>query len=52
MINFLYDRFGLEVSPTTISRMLKTEKWSKKTNGRVAKQRNSDLREFISIQAL
>lgn len=46
MINFLYDRFGLEVSPTTISRTLKTERWSRKTNGRVAKQRNPDLREL------
>jgi transposase len=46
MIDFLYDRFDLEVSPTTISRTLKTERWSRKTNGRVAKQRNLDLREF------
>lgn len=46
MINFLYDNFGLEVSPTTISRTLKTEGWSRKTNGRVAKQRNLDLREL------
>jgi hypothetical protein len=34
MINILYDGFGLEVSPTTISRTLKTERWSRKTNGR------------------
>jgi transposase len=33
MIDFLYDRFGLEVSPTTISRTLKTERWPRKTNG-------------------
>jgi transposase len=46
MIDFLSDRFGLEVSPTTMSRMLKTERWSRKTNGRVARQRNSDLREL------
>jgi hypothetical protein len=46
MIEFLYDSFGLEVSPTTISRTLKTEKWTRKTNGRVAKQRNPDLREL------
>lgn len=41
MIRFLHDRFDLEVS-----RMLKTEGWSRKTNGRVAKQRNPDLREL------
>jgi transposase len=46
MIDFLYNTFGLEVSPTTISRTLKTERWSRKTNGRVAKQRNPDLREL------
>lgn len=46
IIDFLYDSFGLEVSPTTISRTLKTERWTRKTNGRVAKQRNSDLREL------
>jgi transposase len=46
MIDFLYDSFGLEVSPTTISRTLKTERWTRKTNGRVAKQRNPELREL------
>ncbi len=46
MIHFLYDRFDLEVSPTAMSRMLKTEGWSRKTNRRVAKQRNPDLREL------
>jgi transposase len=46
MIRFLNDGFGVDVSPTTISRMLKTERWSRKTNGRVAKQRNPDLREL------
>lgn len=46
MIRFLHDRFDLEVSPTAMSRMLKTEGWSRKTNGRVAKQRNPDLREL------
>lgn len=46
MISFLDDRFGVQVSPTTMSRMLKTEKWSRKTNGRAAKQRNPDLREL------
>ncbi|EAQ88761.1 hypothetical protein CHGG_05380 [Chaetomium globosum CBS 148.51] len=46
MIDFLYDSFGLEVSPTTISRTLKTERWTRKTNGRVAKQRNLELREL------
>ena len=46
MIRFLHDRFDLEVSPTAMSRMLKTEGWSRKTNRRVAKQRNPDLREL------
>ncbi|KAK4206180.1 hypothetical protein QBC37DRAFT_243634, partial [Rhypophila decipiens] len=46
MIEFLYDSFGLEVSLTTLSRTLKTERWTRKTNGRVAKQRNPDLREL------
>jgi transposase len=46
MIRFLNDGFGVEVSFTTMSRMLKTERWSRKTNGRVAKQRNTDLREL------
>lgn len=46
MIDFLYNTFGLEVSPGTISRTLKTERWTRKTNGRVAKQRNPDLREL------
>ncbi|GAB1319494.1 hypothetical protein MFIFM68171_09704 [Madurella fahalii] len=46
MIDFLHDSFGLEVSPTAISRTLRTERWTRKTNGRVAKQRNPDLREL------
>jgi hypothetical protein len=46
MIHFLYETFGLEVYSTIISRTLKTERWTRKTNGRVAKQRNHNLREL------
>ena len=42
MAHFLHNTFGLEVSPTSISRTLKTERWTRKTNGRVAKQRFQD----------
>jgi hypothetical protein len=46
MIRFLNDGFGVEVSFTTLSQILKTKRTSRKTNGRVAKQRNPDLREL------
>ncbi len=46
MIHFLHDRFGLEVSFTATSRMLKTEGWLRKTNRCITKQQNLDLREL------
>jgi transposase len=44
MIAFLSGRFGVVVSPTTVSRTLKAERWSRKTSRRVAGQRYPDLR--------
>ncbi|KAL0929595.1 uncharacterized protein CTRU02_215494 [Colletotrichum truncatum] len=46
MIKFIREKFGVEVSPTTMSRTLKSIGWSRKVNGRVAQQRDLDLRDF------
>jgi transposase len=46
MVAFIYDRFGVEVSESTITRTLKAQSWSRKTIRRVANQRNPALRDF------
>ncbi|KAK4233566.1 hypothetical protein C8A03DRAFT_19384, partial [Achaetomium macrosporum] len=51
MISFLYHRFGVQVSPTTMSQMLKTEKWLRKTRPR-RKTTESRPTRTIPLQAL
>lgn len=46
MIVFLYDEFDTLVTTTTISRALTSAGWSKKAARYVAKERNTDLRDF------
>jgi hypothetical protein len=46
MAIFLWDEFDVLVSPSSISRALRSINWSKKTARRVAKERNPDLRYF------
>lgn len=46
MAAFVYERFGVEVSESTITRALKAQSWSRKTIRRVANQRNPSLRGF------
>lgn len=46
MITFLDDRFGIEVSPSSITRLLKSAGWTRKSSHRVAKQRNAQLRDL------
>lgn len=48
MITFLYERTGIEVSPSALSRTLKTVRWSRKVCGRVAQQRDDELRDLYS----
>lgn len=43
IISFLREKFGVEVSRTTVTRTLKSIGWSHKTNSRVASQRDPDL---------
>lgn len=42
----LWDEFDVLVSPSSISRALRSINWSKKTARRVAQERNPDLRDF------
>jgi hypothetical protein len=46
MVVFLWDKFEALVSTSSISRALKSIKWSKKATRRVASERNPDLRDF------
>jgi transposase len=46
MVVFLWDEFDVLVSPSSISRALRSRNWSKKTARRVARERNADLRDF------
>jgi len=46
MVVFLWDEFGVLLTVSTISRTLKSIKWSKKQCRRVAKGRNADLRDY------
>jgi transposase len=46
MVVFLWDEFDVLVSPSSISRALRSINWSKKTARRVAKERNLDLRDL------
>lgn len=46
MAVFLWDEFEVLVSPSSISRALRSSNWSKKTARRVAKERNPDLRDL------
>jgi transposase len=46
MMLFLWDEFEVHVTKSTISRALALAQWSKKVAHQVAKQRNSDLRDF------
>ncbi|KFY17796.1 hypothetical protein V492_00383 [Pseudogymnoascus sp. VKM F-4246] len=46
MAVFLWDEFDVLVSPSSISRALRSIDWSKKTARRVAKERNPDLRDL------
>jgi hypothetical protein len=46
MAVFLWDEFDVFVSPSSISRALRSIYWSKKTAHRVAKERNPDLRDL------
>ena len=46
MVVFLWDEFGVLLTVSTISRTLKSIKWSKKQCRLVAKGRNADLRDY------
>lgn len=46
MAAFVYNKFGVEVSESTVTRTLKAQSWSRKTIRRVANQRNPSLRDF------
>lgn len=48
MINFLRDKYSIEVSLSTISRLLKEKDtdWSRKISGRMAETQNPDLRDL------
>ena len=46
MKSFLYSRFGVAVSHSTLSRVLKAIHWSKKVIRRTAKEQDPDLRDF------
>lgn len=46
MALFLWDEFEILTTPSTISRTLKSNGWSKKVARRVAKERNADIRDF------
>jgi hypothetical protein len=46
MVVFLYDKFDVLVTTSSISRALASAGWSKKAARRIAKERNADLRDF------
>jgi len=46
MAVFLYDEFGVSLTILTISRTLAVVGWSKKIACRMAKERNTDLRDY------
>lgn len=46
MITFLYEKTGVEVSLSAISRTLKDMGWSRKTCRRVAQQRDDELQDL------
>jgi hypothetical protein len=46
MVVFLYDEFGISVSPSSIKRTLSSEVWTKKKAQQRARERNPDLRDF------
>lgn len=46
MVVFLHDEFGVLVDASTISRALKTARWTKKVIRQMARQRSKDLRDF------
>lgn len=43
---FLYDEFGIPVSPSSIQRMLSAIGWTKKKSRQKAREQNPDLRDF------
>jgi transposase len=50
MISFLYKEFGVEVSPSTITRTLQKIKWTRKNTRRVAKQRDPQLQHYYNYR--
>lgn len=46
MAVFLYDEFGISVSPSSIKRTLSSEGWTKKKAQQRPRERNPDLRDF------
>jgi transposase len=46
MTTFLHEQFGVDVSASSVTRVLQAAGWSRKTNRRAAKQRNQDLQEL------
>ncbi|KAJ0141514.1 Uncharacterized protein HZ326_15609 [Fusarium oxysporum f. sp. albedinis] len=50
MISFLYKEFGVEVSPSTITRTMQKIKWTRKDTRRVAKQRDPQLQHYYNYR--
>jgi transposase len=48
MVDFLLERFQLDVTVSSVRRALISRGWSKKKIGRIAKARNADLRDLYS----
>lgn len=46
MAVFLYDEFGISVSPSSIKKTLSSEGWTKKKAQQRTRERNTDLRDF------
>lgn len=49
MAVFLWDEFKILPATTTISRRLKSIRWSKKVAHRVAREQNLELRDYYSL---
>ena len=48
MVDFVWDKFHVLVTVSSIKRALNYRGWSKKKTGRIAKARNADLRDPYS----
>jgi hypothetical protein len=46
MITFLHEKFGVDMSASSVTGALQAAGWSRKTNRRAAKQRNQDLQKL------